>query len=171
MHHSVILVVLLIRAIRRIACIAARQLHVGWWVHADARTIRNDALMVNLALVDALITTAAHVGYLARWQTRARLLLCRVRHAATHGLLDVGRGRLVVDILAAEAQRIVGYVLAGARRGRDLVRAAGDQARRLLLPINTALRAIVLQLFLVTCSLTALIHGLRQLRIIQVLID
>jgi len=68
MHHTVILVVLLIRTISmigRIPSIAACQLHVGRRLHADARVIRDNALVVNFALVDALVASAAaHVSYL-----------------------------------------------------------------------------------------------------------
>ena len=65
-HHSIILLSVLLILRSRIASIATCQLQVGRRIDADSGTVRNDTLMVNLPLVHALITTAAHVGNLAR---------------------------------------------------------------------------------------------------------
>ena len=157
MHHSIILVILLILYIVRSNISTARQLlQVGWRIDADASSVLHDTLMMNLALVDTLITTATHISNLARRQALARhLLLRRVRHVAVHGLVD-RRASLGVDVLAAEAQRIVGHVLVSAR---GLLRAAGYEARRLLFPVNATLGTIILQLLFFIAA--ALIHGLR----------
>ena len=136
MHHAIILVLLILHIVL-INSIAVSHLHLGWRIDADASSVRYNALMMNLALVDTLITTATHVGNLARREALAiHLLLRRIRYTAGHGLVD-RRGGLVVHVLAAEAQRIVGNILTGARG--SLVRAAGDEARRLLLPVNAPL--------------------------------
>lgn len=166
MHHPIILVLMILHIVL-INSIAVSHLHLGWRIDADASSVRYNALMMNLALVDTLITTAAHVGNLARREALAshHLLLRRVRYTTVHGLVD-RRGGLVVDVLAAEAQRIVGNILTGARG--SLVRAAGDEARRLLLPVNAPLGTIILKLLFFIAA--ALIHSLRCLRVIQVLL-
>lgn len=82
--------------------------------------------MVKLALVHALVATAAHVGHLARWQTLSSVLLRRVclPSSVRHGLVD-RRASLSVHVLTAEAQRIIRKILAGVG---CLLRAARDEA-------------------------------------------